>query len=146
VLVAYCHDLPKRIWLASIETTSHKILSWYFPMEKDISACCFTWTSSPYLSHWSLYGLGCGLVSMFIFDTNLELTTLIQLPPSMITKHTLPLVEHLVWKIFSLWDASLTLTWLPNVLLIMYNSPLVAFNSLSLSSSSPSLSSEWLLP
>ena len=100
-LMSYCHSFPKRIWLASIWTKSHNILSWYFLMEKDTSTYCFTWTSSPSLSHWSLYGLGCGLVSMFIFDTNLELTTLSQIPPSMITKNTLPLIEHLVWKIFS---------------------------------------------
>ena len=78
-LMPYYHDLPKRIWLASMGTTSHKILSSYFPMEKETPACCFTWTSSPSLSHWSLHDLGCGLVSMFIMDTNLELTKLVEL-------------------------------------------------------------------
>jgi len=75
------------------------------------------------LSHWSLYGCRCGLVSKFIFETNLALATLVQLPPSMIEEHNFPWMRHLAWKIYSLWQLSNSTAWIPNILLIMNISP-----------------------
>jgi len=91
-LVSYCHGLPNRIWLASIWTTSHSTLLVYCPMERHTFTWLFTTNSPSSLSHWRLYGLGCGLVSKFNLDTNLELAALVQLPLWTIKEHKFALI------------------------------------------------------
>ena len=131
--MSYSHGLPKRKWLAFIGTTSL-----YLQIERHTSTCWLIVISRSSLSHWSLYGLGCGLVSKFNSDTNMELATLVQLPPSTIKEHNFPLIEHLVWKIFSLWVCSRGYMWLPSNLLTISKLPSNASSSIS-SSYSPSL-------
>jgi len=74
----------------------------------------------------------------------MELATLVQLPPSTIKEHNFPLIEHLVWKIFSLWVCSRGYMWLPSNLLTISKLPSNASSSIS-SSYSPSLVEDSLM-
>jgi len=56
VFLSYCYGLPKRIWVASMGTTSHNTSSLYLPIEKDMRTCSWTIISPSSLSHCNLYG------------------------------------------------------------------------------------------
>ena len=97
-----CQGLPNKMWPTCIGTTSQSTLSLYLLIEKVSSTCLFTLTSPQSFNHYNLYGLGCFKVGKFKFSTKVVLATLVQLPPSIIILHTLLLMWHLVWKMFSL--------------------------------------------
>lgn len=93
------HVLTKRMCPTCIGTTTYKTWSLYFSIEKDTKTYLFTWTSVQSFNHCcSLYGLWCFKVGKFNFCTKLLLTTLVQLPPSIIMLHNFLLTWHLVWK------------------------------------------------
>ena len=67
----------------------------------------------PWLSHWMVYGEGCGDAMSWSLSTKVLDATFVQLPPSMMREHTLPPMVHLVWKMASLcWFPS----WVANPL------------------------------
>ena len=101
-LLSYYHGLPNKIWPAFIGTTSQSTSSRYFLIEKVTNTYLSTLTSTESFNHCNLYGLECFKVDKFNFSTKVVLTTLVQLPPSMIILHTLLLMWNLVWKMFSL--------------------------------------------
>jgi len=138
-LVSNYHGLPKIMWVASMGTTSHKIVSLYCLMDRLTSTCLLTIISPSSLSHWSLNGLGWSFVSKFNLVFSLELGTMVQLPQSTMHEHIFPWMKHLVWKLFSLWVWSKACVLLPISLIIINKSPFNASTSLFSSSFSSSL-------
>ena len=125
------------MWHACIRTTSQSTLSLYLPIEKETNTCPFTLTSPQSFNHCNLYGLGCFKVGKFNFSTKVVLATLVQLPPSMIILHTLLLMWHLIWKIFSLCcSISSSLTWALKARLVTSDSPSTEYSTLSSQTSS----------
>lgn len=103
--------------------TSHSTLPWYFPMLKVIVTLFVIFTSVSSLSHFSLYGLECLIVSKPILSTMYCQATLVRDRPSIIRLHTLPFTAHLVLKMFSLWEVSYVCTCKLKTLLVIKSSP-----------------------
>ena len=128
------HGRPSNKCLACIETTSHKTSSSYFPMWKDTNTYLVTLTSLLSLSHCNLWDRGCLIVVSPNFSTIVVLATLVQLLSSIIIIHTLFCMWHLVWKMFSHFTFSSSLTCILRTLLATNNSHWTVYSSSSMSS------------
>lgn len=97
---SYFQVLPNRIWLAYIGTTSHRISSLYFPIEKDTKTSLLSLTSLHSFDHYSLYGLRCSNARKFNLWSIFMLAKFIEFHLSIFTLETLLLMCHLMWNRF----------------------------------------------
>src|SRR5215216_5878992 len=101
-----CQGRPSRRWQTDIGTTSHSKESSYAPILKETCTVCSTLIVPESLSHWTLYGRGCFILTNCSLEHSSSLAKLWQLPPSMMTFTDRPLMQALVWKIWHLWSSS----------------------------------------
>jgi len=101
-------------------------------MEKLRRKCLVILISPSSLSQDSLQGLAWGVGFKPSLSTTLMLATFTQFPPPIIREHSLSLIRHLVWEMFSFWEDSSYFGTCPSMLLTTNKSSSLGLISSSL--------------